>query len=78
MPIILLKLFIKGLRNAVPPIIPATHLEDFIQTVFFNVFKIRTHTQKLIELLQKRQNEMLWNLGRIMLTTGDISLLPTA
>lgn len=57
----------KGLREATPPIISPNQLEDFIQTVFFNVFKIRAHNQKMLERLQKRQKE-----NYVVESIGDI------
>ncbi|CAG8443691.1 6434_t:CDS:10 [Acaulospora morrowiae] len=60
-------LFKKGLRDATPPIIPPTQLDDFIQAVFFNVFKIRAHNQKMLERLRKRQKE-----NYVVQSIGDI------
>ncbi|RIB30027.1 CNH domain-containing protein [Gigaspora rosea] len=63
------ELYIKGLYQATPPVIPPAQLEGFIQEIFFNVLKIRNHNRKMLELLQKRQKE-----NPVVSIIGDIFL----
>ncbi|KAH9957981.1 Dbl-like domain-containing protein [Lactifluus volemus] len=63
-------LFIRPLRNAVPPVIPYTELDGFIDEVFGNFLEVRHANHQLLEVLNIRQREQSLVIQRV----GDIFL----
>ncbi|KAJ7497980.1 CNH domain-containing protein [Mycena galericulata] len=62
--------FIRPLRAANPPVIPANKLEDFIDEVFGNILDLRECNRRLLEVVYVRQREQAPVIQRI----GDIFL----
>src|SRR5687767_14084050 len=52
-----LQLFIRPLRSASPPIIPAERLDKFIDDVFHNYDELLQHHRKLVEAFHSVQRE---------------------
>ena len=50
-------MFVEGIRNADPPIIPAASQAAFIQEVFGNLREILSHHQRILGALFARQRE---------------------
>ncbi|KAI0322785.1 Dbl-like domain-containing protein [Amylostereum chailletii] len=63
-------IFIKPLRYASPPIIPASTLDSFIDDVFGNLMEVRESNRRLLDLMNVRQREQALVIKRI----GDVLL----
>jgi hypothetical protein len=64
------QLFIRPLRNALPPIMPHSELEEFIEEVFGNILDLRECNRRLLETMYVRQREQAPVIQRI----GDVFL----
>jgi hypothetical protein len=62
--------FIKPLRAANPPVLPANVLEDFIDDVFGNILDLRETNRRLLEVMYVRQREE----HPVIVRIGDIFL----
>ncbi|THG98759.1 hypothetical protein EW026_g3491 [Hermanssonia centrifuga] len=63
-------LFIRPLRNAHPPIIRASEVEEFIDEVFGNILDLRECNRRLLEVMYVRQREQ----APVIHGIGDIFL----
>ncbi|KAH9951090.1 Dbl-like domain-containing protein [Amylocystis lapponica] len=63
-------LFIRPLRNASPPVIRMSDIDDFIEEVFGNVLDLRECNRRLLEVMYVRQREQ----APIIHGIGDIFL----
>lgn len=73
-PLIQFQLYIKGLRNQNPPILPRDKLDDFIEDVFGNVLDLRECNRRLLEHMAVRQREQ----APVIQFIGDIFLTAAA
>lgn len=65
--------FIKALRAANPPVIPAQQLDRFIDEVFGNILDLRETNKRLLENLYVRQREqkpVIQKIGDVFLTAA--------
>jgi hypothetical protein len=65
-----LQLFIRPLRNANPPVMPFSDLDEFIEDVFGNILDLRECNRRLLEAMYVRQREQAPVIQRI----GDVFL----
>ncbi|KAI8996474.1 Dbl-like domain-containing protein [Trametes punicea] len=63
-------LFIRPLRNASPPIIRPTEIDEFIDEVFGNILDLRECNRRLLEIIYVRQREQ----APVIQGIGDIFL----
>ena len=63
-------LFIRPLRNANPPIVRLTEIDEFIDEVFGNILDLRECNRRLLEMVYVRQREQ----APVIQTIGDIFL----
>lgn len=58
------------MRNANPPVIPHSELEEFIEDVFGNILDLRECNRRLLECMYVRQREQ----GPVIQRIGDVFL----
>ncbi|KDQ19102.1 hypothetical protein BOTBODRAFT_103593 [Botryobasidium botryosum FD-172 SS1] len=63
-------LFIRGIREANPPLIPPAELDEFIDDVFGNILDLRECNRRLLEVMRVREREQAPIIQRI----GDVFL----
>ncbi|KAF5341704.1 hypothetical protein D9611_001832 [Ephemerocybe angulata] len=66
------EVFVKRLKEANPPVIPAANMQNFLNNVFGNLREILVHHQKMLEALFERQREshpLIPSLADIILET---------
>lgn len=66
--------FVKALRNANPPIVPADQLDSLIDDIFGNILDLRETNKRLLENMYVRQREQKPVIQRI----GDVFLTAAA
>jgi RHO1 GDP-GTP exchange protein 1/2 len=64
------QVFIGGLRQAKPPVLPPERLDGFVNEVFWNMDRILSHHQRLLGALYDLQHDQ----HPILLSVGDIVL----
>ena len=64
------QLFIRPLRNANPPVIRPSEIDEFIDEVFGNVLDLRECNRRLLEMIYVRQREQ----APVIQGIGDIFL----